>query len=433
MSILFFEGFNIGNNDTTVYLDPQYWTRPYITEPRNTFYASNYISPFGQVAQVAFLNTTSDRGSNAFLAMSGAKIYTNPAQFQTPIQLSGISELSSSSGIFLSFRSVGFSHAPTSTPFPYAQKLIALCTGDTEEIVIEGIQTTGQPPIPGWVASTGGLGLRIKQSGEIIGIFDLRVNGISNYNVTRSSNDLSFQQVRSQFGDVGIRYVHNEFFFNISGNKIHMRLEGIDNIDSLTNNIYITINKFSFDNIKFYNRLINQTMFETGSSTEWYGNIGYDDIVVSNTSGVSANTWLGRETRIVPYLLSDTLSPDTIELSENWSSFMPGGVNTLATPKLAGRDTDYYIESYVTGSIYSISPLTQAGPSNSWMPLQDIGGIKFSNEARKTQLDSAFINVYATGVGAPSGNYAEIGNTYFVDSTQYKMFHSFIWNLSLIT
>ena len=48
------------------------------------------------------------------------------------------------------------------------------------------------------------------------------------------------------------------------------------------------------------------------------------------------------------------------------------------------------------------------------------------NEARKTFLNTSFINVYATGAGTGINNYYEIGDIHNLTSTNYQMFNSFI-------
>ena len=429
MSTLFFEGFNINNNDNTKYLDNKYWSKPYVTDP-----VTPVISFNSNDTQIAS-NLTS-RFTSSILAISGARTFTSPAQFQTPLQLSGIADFSNSSGVFFSFRSAGLTHAPTSSStFPHAQKLIAICKGDNEEIIIEAVLTTGQPPIPGWVASTGGLGFRIKQSGSIIGLFDTRVNGISGYTIQRSDPNLGFQQSST---DGFVRAVHHEFFFNISGNQISMRIEGIDNVDSITNQSYVSISQFTFDNIKFYNRLANATMIDNNFKSSIFpfnavsdigGYIYYDDIVLCNTTGESPKSWMGEQCRVLPYAINDRVFAgfsqfgvaiwvNNTVLSSGWSR---SRADFDQFPVLDSRDGDNtYISSSSSGTIFSVLPYASTS-----FPLRDIGGIKMHNEARKTQLDSFFTNVYGTGSGTPSGSYVNLGENYFVNLTRYDMFTSF--------
>lgn len=436
MAILFFEGFNIQNTDLTPYLDPSYWSRPFnLNYPQLAFTSDN---PTTDVISY---------GTNGHLRISGYRLDSTPPEVATPLQLSGVSGLNSNK-LYLSFRVQGLTHNDKyNNSFPFAAKLLTFCDGDAETLTFDVVRTSGlsiQGGSSQWVYANIGLGISVKQSGNEIGLFDLRLGDIPSYSI------VDYGGVYSTYGPLGItrgssdsfnRYIHLEFLINKNNNVINLKLDGFDVLNRLTDPASYSPNASgqaigNINNIKFYNKggTINGSIGGGGSWVGPYyglnnGAITLDDLAICNDSGNSPNIWMGPKTRI--YLLSQQTygfqyTAHNVFNKNEWSNNYP-----VYTQGLNSRDGDStYISSDISGSITSLQFL--AGVTNNNF-IQDyfqngIGGVRIFNDVRKTFLDSNFINVYGTGNLADSSNYKEIGALYEVKSTAYDIKNSFIFN-----
>lgn len=448
MSTLFFEGFNISNVNRDIYLDPKYWTKSLDPAPftqsnsgiQSTFLSSQSVEP----------PTLSSLNTYGYISISGAKNFTNPPQFQTHIQLSGISGINTSSGIYISFRVLGLNHnVVTTTSFPHAQKIISFDNGDTEYLTIEAIQVTGASAYaPNWnsqYSNNTGLALRVVQNSNNKVLYDLRIPGISDYDIVNPANSLAFFSESPNLYSFGIsrstaqtqsRFVHFEFYIKNTG--LELRVEGVETKDTYSGSVgLMPIDSGNIDNIKFYNRNINTNMFEffllgnqPTSNIYWgesAGNICYDDICIVSEDDTAPNYWVGETCRIVPLIFNASLNetdygrfglPVSLR-NEGWNVVSPD-----LNSHLMSRDGDNsFISSSESGNIYSVRPRR---PDLTIPYMQkDIGGIRMFNEARKVFLNTSFINVYGTGVGTSSSDFFEIGDKYDLSSTNYDIYSSF--------
>lgn len=431
MATLFFEGFNIQNTDTTPYLDPIYWSRPF--------------DPNLPRLQFTSFSTNTDtilEATNGGLRISGYFLDTNPIQQPTFIQLSGISGLNSDQ-IYISFRVAGLTHNDIfNNSFPFTCKLFTLCNGDSESLVFDTVRTSGVSIQGGtqWKHANSGIGISVKQSGSELGLFDLRIGDLANYAITDARIDELGSNgplgIVNNLSNVQTRFIHLEFLIDRTNNRVNCKLEGFDILNRLTNFPYNPhasgLNNFDLiDNIKFYNRGITSTNGGSLTNSFWgfnNGAITIDDLAICNNSGNSPNMWMGPKTRI--YLLRNNLyagENSNWTLKQDWT--LGAGSYTSA---LDTRDGDAsYIFSETSGHI-SASPLTTPGselfsPSSYFS--NGIGGIRLFNDVRKTFLDSNFVNVYATGTGVMNNSsYVEIGPTYTVQNSTYDIKNSFIFN-----
>jgi len=437
MSTLFFEGFNISNNNRDVYLDPKYWTKSLESFPA-TRSLSGLLSTITDQYAGTPLHYSNTYG---YLSISGAKNFTNPPESQTHIQLSGISGINTSSGLYLSFRVLGLNHNdPLTTAFPHAQKIISFSSGDTEYLTIEAIRVTGESSYsPNWnsaYSNNTGIALRIIQNNVNKALYDLRIPGIKDYDIASPVNSL-FNPPNTNPYSFGIyatdqsytRFVHLEFYIKNTG--LELRIEGLETKDTYSGNTgLIQIDSGNIDNIKFYNRNINSSMLEyfpPGNPSiinmywgECAGTISYDDISIVLEDNVSPNYWVGETCRIIPlsYSRNNPFSNITV-VSENWNIEPISAFQYLNT-----RDGDNtYIYTSESGKIYSFRP--GRTESTSSFISKDIGGVRMFNEARKVFLNASFVNVYGTGTGSEASNYYEIGDRYNLSSTNYAIYSSF--------
>lgn len=447
MSTLFFEGFNIPNNNLDIYLDPKYWSKSLGTVPETSYLTERYIT--NKTLQQTYGNQIPDLPSDntfGYVCLSGAKSFTNPPQSQTYLQLSGISGLPTSSGLYIAMRVIGFNYDVTQT-FPYAQKLITFCSGNNETLSVEAICISGESSYaPDWsssYSSTSGLGLRIVQGGVNKGLFDLRMPTIQEWDIRRpgNSDNYSFGIVRkTQNAANETRFMHLEFYIQNTG--LELRVEGIETKDTYSGSSgIISISSGLIDNIKLYNRKINNSMLTYSSDGsilnivqgqgECGGIIGYDDICIVTESGSSPNYWVGETCRIIPLKFNNSNNPygwsvpylQSRILNTGWTEYP----YDYTTDLLDIRDADNkYISASDSGSIYSMRPMRQ-DTTASYMQ-KDIGGLRIFNEARKVFLNTSFINVYGTGAGTGIANYYEIGSIYNLTSTNYQIFNSFAMN-----
>lgn len=430
MAILFFEGFNIQNTDLSPYLDPLYWSRPVDLNYPKLAYTSDTYSP-----------DTHTAATYGHLRISGYRLDSNPPESATPLQLSGISELNSNK-IYLSFRIQGLTHNDMyNNTFPFAAKLFTLCNGNDETLTFDVVRTSGNSIQGGssqWIYANSGLGVSVKQSGNEIGLFDLRVGDLPNYALVDTNRTWPFDP--QPYSPLGIsipslqvnRYIHLEFLINKNNSIINLKLEGFDVLNRLTNPASYSPDASgqpigNINNIKFYNRGVADDGSINGQLSSSYGinngAITLDDLAICNDSGNSPNIWMGPKTRI--YLLNrGEANFNTLDKDE-WTKI--GGV-----PAIDSRDGDNsYISSDTSGSITSVRFGNGSIASESQISLyfqNGIGGVRIFNDVRKTFLDSDFINVIGTGDLTNSNNYQAIGSQYTVTNNTYNIKNSFIFN-----
>lgn len=425
MATLFFEGFNVKNTDgVSTYLDDRYWTRP--VDP---FYPRLFHSESAPDNDIRFSATY------GYINISGYFLDTNPVQFTTPLQLSGIPNLNSDK-LYVSFRVKGLSYNDTiNNSFPYTSKFLTFCDGNNESLSIETVKITGASIQGGtWESPQDSIGLSIKQSGNEIGLFDLRVEGLTEYMLKfyGSNQAMAITKLSANYDT---RFIHLEFLIDKLTNTVSARLEGLDILNRLTSYPYLNYasgqNIGSINNLKFYNKGYktfqdNYAGLFTVFGVEKYMSI--DDLVICNNSGYDPKMWVGPKTRIYH------LRPDigrTPFRKNDWLPATPAGANQDRYI-LNSRDGDNSFKySETSGSIISM-PLIDyriliSGSISNYIE-NGIGGVRVFNDVRKTFLDSDFINVYGTGDISQSGNYIEIGDKYTVTKTNYGIKNSFVMN-----
>jgi len=447
MAILFFESFNVQNTDQSIYLDPLYWSKPFNVNYPETSYLRNSNN----------INVI-ENGTHGSLKISGYRLDSSPLQQPTPLQLSGISELDTSSKIYLSFRINGLAHNDKyNNTFPYAYKLLTLCNGDSESLRFDIVRTSGttiQGGTAQWLYADIGLGISIKQSGNEIGLFDLRIGDIPSYGILDTANYAGGYRrgvyapnalVRNTgynyyYNRAYTRFTHLEFEIDKISNTVKIKVEGFDVYNKLTGPSYnyaaSGANIDNINNLKFYNRGISangsiSTYYPNDSDDADYsiwnglnnGAIGLDDLVICNNSGYAPNNWVGPKSRIY-HLTRAAGYFATMTNIEGWTRI--GGYGAIDS-----RDGDTsYLTSDISGSISAVGFGDNLILEQSLFPnyIQNgIGGIKIFNDVRKTYLDSDFINIYGTGSVSDSGSYINIGSQYTVSKTIYDLQNSFIF------
>lgn len=431
MAILFFEGFNIRNTDLTPYLDPNYWSRPFDL---------NY--PKLEYTQDSSNTEVHRYGTHGHLKISGYRLDFAPPEVATPLQLSGVSGLNSDK-LYLSFRVQGLTHNDMyNNSFPFAAKFLTFCDGDTETLTFDVVRTSGlsiQGGSSQWAHANSGIGISVKQSGNEIGLFDLRIGDMPNYSINDSLRTWLGQSYIplminpwTSFDGwwqtlLQLRYIHLEFLINKNNNTINIKLDGFDILNRLTNPVSYSPDASgqtigNIDNIKFYNRGVSNNGSIGGSYAAGGGVISLDDMAICNNSGNSPNIWMGPKTRI--YLLHRGVGYlGTMADKDEWTRINGGGA-------IDSRDGDSsYLTADTSGLISSVrfhrDDMFGSAPlyfSNG------IGGIRIFNDVRKTFLDSSFVNVYGTGNLTNSNNFKEIGSNYIVTKNNYDIHNSFIFN-----
>jgi hypothetical protein len=213
---------------------------------------------------------------------------------------------------------------------------------------------------------------------------------------------------------------------NKNNSFLVLKLEGVEIVINNFGDYNFPINNFYFDNIKFFNLKINETL-ET-NFTYNYGTVSYDDITLINNSGSDPNYWIGNSIRIIPYVYIDNPNGNnggTVAsgILQEWERY--GGIDPLLS-----RDSDSkYIYTNTIDSINSYRPAfitsTHINQSFAWTGNM-IGGIKISNEIRKTYLDTDFINVFSSGEGLIKEEYFEIGDRHTVNKSSYNIITDFV-------
>lgn len=423
MATLFFEGFNLSNSDGSPYIDPRYWTLPSIFNPKLTY--NNYI--YNNDNSIKDVNIGATQGS---LNISGYRLETIPPQFATPLQLSGVSGLDSDQ-LYISFRIRHLSFNDTVSQPPHTAKLLTFCYGNNETLSIDVVKTIG-PSIQGgtWIYgssdfSESGIGLSVKQSGNEIGLFDLRIGDINNYYIKSDSSSLSPQIISKDMFDLEFpRFTHLEFLIDRQNNKINIMLEGMEIQNSLSAYPYsIDANTQPLgiiNNIKFYNKGFSDTAFSSNSTAQ----LTIDDLVICNNSGNTPNTWIGPKARIF-HMINENATFNLQGWKKAYGSLPENEI-------LNSKDGDNsYIYSDSSGDITSFniknSLILNSDKYNTYIH-DGIGGIRLFNDARKTFLNSDFINVYCVGDVTDSGNYITIGDQYTADRRNYVIKNSFIFN-----
>lgn len=437
MSTLFFEGFNIPNNNLDIYLDPKYWSKSLTTVPYTAFLKNDTSA---QKDYPAASNPSTYFHTFGYLAISGSKSFTNPPETQAYIQLSGVSGLPTSSGLYIGMRVLGLNYNPLIS-FPHPQKLITFCSGNNETISIEAVCVTGESSYaPNWSSSwssQSGLGLRIVQNNTNKALYDLRMPDVSDLDIKipGSTTGTSYGVIRRNFSNQ-TRTLHLEFYIKNTG--LELKIEGIETKDSYTGSQgLISINSGIIDNIKLYNRIVTNEM-----STTFYNNIGngygecggiigYDDISIITESGSAPNYWIGETCRIIPLRFHHNLSNvfgwpigymQNKVLNTGWNEY---AINGDLTNILDLRDADdKNISTADSGSIYAMRPSRQQ--TTDYYMQKDIGGLRMFNEARKLFLNTSFVNVYGTGAGTDTNDYYPIGDIHNLTTTNYQIFNSFI-------
>lgn len=430
MATLFFEGFNIANNDGSPYLDPRYWSRQSSQNPKVVFNNYNYNSSDSIEKPL----THATQGS---INISGYILDTVPPQSPTFLQLSGINGLNSDQ-IFFSFRARHLSFNDKVNSHPYASKFLSFCDGNTESLVVEVVRTLG-PSIQGgsWGDfDTNGIGLSIKQSGTQIGLFDLRIGNLQNYTLNSGStpgHNLLSTQIGHLDGSVLPRFIHIEFLIDRQNNRVGLFIEGVEVLNSLTifpYDIYASTSTLgNINNIKFYNKGFSQSVVaDSESSIAAYNQIGtpatsIDDLVICNNSGNQPNYFIGPRTRIFHMINSN----GSLVLDQWSKDFVSGAENSILNTRDGDNSYLYSDTPDQASSFYFNNPKLD-GPAFSGYVSDGIGGVRIFNDVRKTFLDTNFVNIFGVGDVNDANNYIEIGNNYTVDRRSYVLKNSFIFD-----
>jgi len=282
-------------------------------------------------------------------------------------------------------------------------------------------------------------------------IFDSSILVIAHTNASHTNDNRIISANKG--GNIPIlRWLHSEFLIDNSDSNqsyISMRAEGVD-LPLINNDIEIArqdwslelpISGFEYDNIRFYNRTYSSSILNGlivyrhdgvvlplfGMDMNYYmrgKTLLLDDITLIDDTDVPA-FWLGSTVRIVPLvpganneIRDNSGRSDGIK---DWTanSTVSVGVSPFNTVEISHRkafllsDGDSNsIETINSGNIDAVafSPrnlnfptINPADAASLWRETfsDGIGGMKIYNNARKSYLDTKYVNVFRSGVTDP--------------------------------
>lgn len=453
MSTLFFEGFNQGTTFNS--LDTQYLSTQFAQFPKYGFiqqigigdqgYAISEIdavlgynspyrrrSPFG----TGFYPPTPSTYSYGFgqLFSSIDKSYLclynpdyNDGTIEPPtfIRCSGFS-LPSGDKTYFSLKVYGLeNNSSVHSEYPYRNKFLSFCSGDNEILNFNVVRITGNfLPQLNNVRET--LGIEAVFNNNSIGIFDLNINDILDYQLANRQSTHNLMNITRGFDNLGLcgailrkGHVHLEFLLDNSIENtgiFNLKVEGVDapviNEDTNINksnwsNQTIGSGDLFFDNFRIYNRMaysnyIGNTVDCNGAISTYDVNnkwIFLDDIVLIDNSGNLPNSWLGPSSKIITYRPDASAGSGLFQWTSNVTT---GNIIQKTQSALYTNDGDIeYIETIDSGNVAALGFSKFTNLSS--LP-DGIGGIKIYNVARKESLDTQFINAFSTNITALQNN-----------------------------
>ena len=387
----------------------------------------------------------------------------------TYVQVSGFN-LPQSDESFLNFRIHGIETKDTNYHssdeagrFGAKHPLVAFCSGNTTGLILNIIKTTGNQ-LETIENTKMTIGLEVEQLAGVSGSFDLNIaNDLQDYNIRSlySKGSAFYHSGTAQPADLSdlegrilmpvtdrntssphipqSRWCHFAFGIIQTGvtPEIKVKLDDIDLLtiptdDTITDKDLwddkISISGFNYDNIRFFNRTYNASIpiAYTSASNAWAdtnysnhmddvesnyyergANTLLDDVILNDGSG-TANTFLGKTAKIIPFTpgvrgqystdLSDNSSP-TLDPYREWTTNTTS--HKVALKNLDG-DTGK-ISSATAGKMTAIpfgsGNIGGIQATDNWRrEIQDaIGGMKIYTAAKKEFLDSSFVPVIKTG------------------------------------
>lgn len=432
MATLFFEGFN----QSTIFnsLDQAYWSTQYSQFPKYGFISMlsfdmdgkaqvTRTSPFGNsFLPPSLVNVRSNGGylfsstDKSYLALNNPDYNDGTIEPPTFIRCSGFAQPSGNKTYF-SLKVYGLeSNSVLRSQYPYRNKFLSFCSGNTEILNFNLIKITGNF-LPQLNGARETLGIETVYHNNTLGVFDLNIDGISNYNIQDRYVDhrilnINGDDIGDGYGNLltGKRHIHLELLLDQSVNNsgiFNLKIEGID-VPVINEDINISKNNWSnlmmgsgdiyFDNFRIYNRMTHNNIGGTSTSygttydpdNKW---IFLDDIMLIDNTGNLPTSWLGPSSKIISYKPDYTAGSGLFQWTPNTTI---GNIIRKTSDALNNNDGDIgYIETIDSGNVSAL----RFSESTNLSSLPDgIGGIKLYNTARKESLDSQFVNVFATDI-----------------------------------
>lgn len=486
MATLFFEGFEKGLVFNK--LDSNYWQSQFKQYPKfafggygnvfgnlqflndNSLVSSyQYVSPNNGILPVAKfdatngpvfyppINTNTTLFTNAYPGFGsppGFIAFTNidlldqsSVEYPTYIQASGFA-LPSGTQTYFGFRSLGLETKNTDySYYPHRHQLFAMCSGNTTGLSVNIVKATGDNlSVINGERTT--IALEIIQNDNILGYFDLNISGIvenyriapvgaTNKTLTIATTNYTPITTNNPFNSIISRWIHTEFLIDdsdISQSYLSLKVEGIDigvinsdpEIQKEDWDLTMPINKFIFDNIRFYNRTYTSTGLVPGEYIGVYNPGGYmmpryymngsvwllDDITLIDNIG-DPSFYLGPTSKVlqlVPAIdrsfVDNNGRPDGIK---NWTSsytnhrrslgFLDADAGTIQATNSGSIDAVAFSNR---NEVYTYNPILP-DPNSRWRDNYNdaVGGMKVYNSARKSYLDTQFCNVFLSGISDP--------------------------------
>jgi hypothetical protein len=345
--------------------------------------------------------------------------------------------------------------------FGYKHPLVAFCSGNTTGLILNIVAVTGdnlQPLVTNNPPNNEGrkitIGLEVEQNGGISGVFDLNVSDvISQYRITPyycGAYDAANIPTNSEYKSLTIahtltssfhasvisRWTHFEIEIDNSNSSglLSLKIEGADSLaidntpeSSRENwNIKIPINKFAYNNIRFFNRTYkSNTISSCGydftytryASGAYYGGGSvtlYDDITLIDNTGNDPKYFLGSDSKVLTLypgsppegVNQNPLRDDHGNATDGLKQWSVVGTSFHRVALVDNDNDTTHITSYTKNSIDAIRYSNFDKDGGNWrLKYNDgIGGIKIYNSARKGFLDTNFTTVGYTG---PSDIYAD--------------------------
>jgi hypothetical protein len=488
MATLFFDGFDRGttlkrldpnywSSEYSKYPKYSFGAYPRIRNGVSYTRTYEYYSPNNGVLPTFNLNIIHDypafgdpNGTFApgFLALSNIPIDDEyNEQPITYLQLSGF-PIPSGTKSYLGMRCLGIEtkhkdYWGESIPlgrFGYKHPLVAFCSGNTTGLILNIVAVTGdnlQPLVTNNPPNNEGrkitIGLEVEQNGGISGVFDLNVSDvISQYRITPyycgaynaaniptnseyKSLTIAHTLTSSFYASVISRWTHFEIEIDNSNSSglLSLKIEGADSLaidntpeSSRENwNIKIPINKFAYNNIRFFNRTYKSNtisscgydaLYRLYASGSYYGGGSvtlYDDITLIDNTGNDPKYFLGPDSKVLTLypgsppegVNQNPLRDDHGNATDGLKQWSVVGTSFHRVALVDNDNDTTHITSYTKNSIDAIRYSNFDKDGGNWrLKYNDgIGGIKIYNSARKGFLDTNFTTVGYTG---PSDTYS---------------------------
>jgi hypothetical protein len=364
MAVVFFEGFNFGNDAAT--LDLNYWS-------------SNRGWSFSADGRTGNCIVLPNRAEGSALSGNATLTLSN---FVDPLSGGGGSNTCVGLGFWVAGNGLISGHTDYQ-PSPYLENLVSLATSNGT-LSIDLARPSD---------STGVL-LVVRENGSTLSTYDLRSAAGHNFSVQNYSNYFGYVNSSTYF----------DLFFDAANGVFSVRAANTDNMlpALLYNN-----SGASSTAITSFNSLTGVTLYGKQNKNDWNNNDGrrFDDFYLTTGASLS-DVFLGSKTRIYRSIVNNTIS-------SSWTGDSQGSNAAYALTHNNGDSN--YIKSFGNG----VEAITDLGdlPGDDANNPSYVSGVQFVNVVRTAGPGTQ----YFKNIAAPTSSDAtqEIGPTYTVTGETY--------------